>query len=101
MNWVKEEISSILKELNTSSTGLTTKEAENRIQIYGKNALEEKEKESEIKKFLMQFTEPLTVLLIIAGVISLLINDIIDAGVIFFVLPVVLYNSHMSARDLL
>ena len=33
----------------------------------------------------MQFTEPLTVLLIIAGVISLLINDIIDAGVIFFV----------------
>ena len=43
MNWEKEEISSILKELNTSSTGLTTKEAENRIQIYGKNALEEKD----------------------------------------------------------
>ncbi len=96
MNWEKEEISSILKELNTSSTGLTTKEAENRIQIYGKNALEEKEKESEVKKFLMQFTEPLTVLLIIAGVISLLINDIIDAGVIFFV---VILNAILGYRQ--
>ncbi|MBR0473158.1 MAG: calcium-translocating P-type ATPase, PMCA-type [Methanosphaera sp.] len=75
----------ILAEYDTTLNGLTSAEAEKRIGTYGKNTLIEKEKESELKKFLLQFTEPLTILLIIAGVISLLINDVIDAGVIFFV----------------
>jgi len=90
------QINEIFKEYDTSINGLTHKEAEERISIYGKNALVEKEKESELKKFLLQFTEPLTILLIIAGIISLLINDIIDAGVIFFV---VILNAVMGYRQ--
>ncbi len=81
----ENNIVNILAEYDTTLNGLTSAEAEKRIGTYGKNTLIEKEKESELKKFLLQFTEPLTILLIIAGVISLLINDVIDAGVIFFV----------------
>lgn len=81
----ENNIDNILAEYDTTINGLTSAEAEKRIGTYGKNTLIEKEKESELKKFLLQFTEPLTILLIIAGLISLLINDVIDAGVIFFV----------------
>lgn len=92
----KNEIDLLLKEYNTTRDGLTLEEAETRIATYGKNVLVEKEKESEIKKFLLQFTEPLTILLIIAGIISLLIRDFIDAGVIFFV---VILNAVMGYRQ--
>lgn len=92
----KNEITEIFTEFDTTENGLTYKEAETRIETYGKNVLIEKEKESEIKKFLLQFTEPLTVLLIIAGIISLLIQDIIDAGVIFFV---VILNAIIGYRQ--
>ena len=96
MSWESKEISDVLQELNSRDTGLTTTEYEERIRIYGKNALEEKEKDSEIKKFLLQFTEPLTILLIIAGIISALIQDYIDSGVIFFV---VILNAILGYRQ--
>lgn len=96
MEWERESTVSVLTQLNTNQNGLTTLEAEERLAKYGKNTLKEKEKESEIKKFLLQFTEPLTVLLIIAGIISLLIHDFIDAGVIFFV---VILNAVLGYRQ--
>ena len=69
MNWEKENVPIIIDELNTTEKGLSTTEAENRLKTYGKNALEEKEKDSQLKKFVSQFTEPLIILLIIAGII--------------------------------
>ncbi len=96
MKWERENASSVLAKLDTNQNGLTTAEAEERLEKYGKNTLKEKEKESELKKFLLQFTEPLTVLLIIAGIISLLIRDFIDAGVIFFV---VILNAVLGYRQ--
>ena len=96
MEWKRENASSVLAKLDTNQNGLTTAEAEERLEKYGKNTLKEKEKESELKKFLLQFTEPLTVLLIIAGIISLLIRDFIDAGVIFFV---VILNAVLGYRQ--
>ncbi len=85
MKWEEKSVTDTLNELNTSPNGLTTQEAELRIQKYGKNALKEKKKESNLKKFLKQFIEPLMILLIIAGVIAAAIGDYIDSGVIFFV----------------
>ncbi len=96
MEWERENAFSVLAKLDTNQNGLTTAEAEERLEKYGKNTLKEKEKESELKKFLLQFTEPLTVLLIIAGIISLLIRDFIDAGVIFFV---VILNAVLGYRQ--
>ena len=96
MNWEKENVPIILDELNTTKNGLSTTEAENRLKIYGKNALEEKEKDSQLKKFVSQFTEPLIILLIIAGTISALIQDYIDSAVIFFV---VVLNAVLGFRQ--
>ncbi len=96
MKWEEKNVPSVLKELETTERGLTSSEAEIRLSQYGKNALDEKEKESNLIKFLSQFTEPLTVLLIIAGIISALIQDFIDSGVIFFV---VILNAILGYRQ--
>ncbi len=96
MNWEKENVPIIIDELNTTEKGLSTTEAENRLKTYGKNALEEKEKDSQLKKFVSQFTEPLIILLIIAGIISALIQDYIDSAVIFFV---VVLNAVLGYRQ--
>lgn len=96
MKWEEMEIREVLSKLDTTETGLTSIEAENRLDTYGYNRLIEGKKPSEIKKFLVQFTEPLTVLLIIAGVIAFAINDFIDSGVIFLV---VIINAILGYRQ--
>lgn len=96
MNWEQLSEQEIYQELNTTNKGLTSKEVSIRQKEYGLNTLVEKEKESELKKFLSQFTEPLMILLIIAGIVSFLINDYIDSAVIFFV---VLLNAVIGYRQ--
>lgn len=96
MNWQDLEVEDVLFKLNSNKNGLSINESENRLDKYGYNELVEKEKPSEIYKFLVQFTEPLTVLLIIAGIVSVLINDLIDASVIFFV---VILNAVLGYRQ--
>ncbi|MCD7782107.1 MAG: calcium-translocating P-type ATPase, PMCA-type [Methanosphaera sp.] len=88
--------SEILDKLDTSIDGLTSSQVEAKTSEYGKNQLKEKPKKSNIRKFLEQFTEPMTVLLIIAGIIALLIEDYIDSGVIFLI---VIFNAVMGYRQ--
>ncbi|MDO5825841.1 MAG: calcium-translocating P-type ATPase, PMCA-type [Methanosphaera sp.] len=85
MKWEEVSKEEVLKSLETSVSGLSSNEAIKRQNEYGLNTLVEKEKKSQLKEFLSQFTEPLMILLIIAGIVAFLINDVIDAMVIFFV----------------
>ena len=96
MNWQEYETDTVIKKLESNKDGLTSQEANTRLEKYGFNELTEKAKPSNIYKFLMQFTEPLTILLIIAGIVSLVIHDIIDAAVIFFV---VILNAILGYRQ--
>ena len=96
MNWQELETDTVIKKLESNKDGLTSQEANTRLEKYGFNELTEKAKPSNIYKFLMQFTEPLTILLIIAGIVSLVIHDIIDAAVIFFV---VILNAILGYRQ--
>lgn len=78
-------IDKILKKYQTNSNGLTIKEVKIRQEKFGLNKFDEKEKQSPIVKFLMQFKEALTILLIIAAIISFIIGDTLDSIVIFCV----------------
>lgn len=97
-NWEEKSIDDIFKELNTKSSGLNKKQVDENIQKYGKNILKEESKDSTIKKILMQFSEPLTILLIIAAVISALINNIIDAAVIILVVIINAYLGYSQEK---
>ena len=59
----------VLKELSTSHLGLSNEEAKRRLSFYGPNEIEER-KESLLSIFLRQYTNPLIVILIIAGIFA-------------------------------
>ena len=60
----------VLAELTSSPDGLTEAEAEKRLAQNGKNKLVEGKKESLLHRFLKQLAEPMTIILIVAAVIS-------------------------------
>ena len=60
----------VLREQNSTEAGLSTAEAEKRLQQYGKNKLEEGEKESLFSKFVKELKDPMIIILIVAAVIS-------------------------------
>lgn len=79
-----QEISSVFEELKTSEEGLSSGEAEKRLEEYGKNELKEKEKVSVFRLFLSQFKSMLIFILIVASIVSALLGEAIDAVVILF-----------------
>lgn len=80
MHYKKPE--EVLKELNTSSEGLTQTEAQKRLGVYGKNVLEE-ERESKLKVFIRQFTSPFILILLAAGLGALFLGDVKDAIIVY------------------
>lgn len=83
MEWYQIGSKEILNKLNTSEKGLTTEEVKVRLKHYGANRLTEEEKINRLKIFLHQFASPLIYILIIAGIVTILLKEYIDAGVIF------------------
>lgn len=79
-----QEADSVFEELGTSGAGLSSEEAEKRLEKYGENQLKEKEKVSVLRLFLSQFKSILIFILIIASIISALLGEAIDAVVIIF-----------------
>ncbi len=85
MNWYQLSVREVLQKLGTSESGLTAEEAKKRLDRYGPNKLAEEEKISRFKILLHQFTSPLIYILLIAGVVTILLKEYIDSGVIFAV----------------
>jgi len=79
-----EAADTVLKALNTSEAGLSSGEAENKLEKYGKNELKEEEKTSVVKLFLSQFKSFLIFILMAAALVSAFLGELIDAFVILF-----------------
>ena len=60
----------VLDEVGSGKDGLSSPEAEARLERYGKNKLVEAKKETLLVRFLKQLAEPMTIILIVAAVIS-------------------------------
>ncbi len=78
-----------LERLETSEEGLSGEEAKRRLDHYGPNRLREEKKRPAWRRFLDQFNNVLMIILIIAGVASLLLNQPIDAAAIFGVVLII------------
>ena len=76
----------LLKELHTSTEGLSIDEAKHRLETYGENKLSESKKKSIPMLFLSQFQDLLVIILIIAAVISALSGNAESTIVIIAVL---------------
>ncbi|MFZ5994136.1 MAG: cation-translocating P-type ATPase [Thermodesulfobacteriota bacterium] len=85
MHWYQLGKKEIFQRVGTSDNGLTEVEAKQRLEKYGLNKLAEEEEISKLKVLLHQFTSPLIYILLIAGVVTILLGEYIDSGVIFAV----------------
>lgn len=92
----------ILKQLNSSENGLSTKEAEDRIEKYGKNVFEEKKSTSKFMIFLSQFKSPITMILIFAAILSIFLKDYSDGVIILIIILISSFLSYLhesKAKD--
>ncbi len=60
----------VFKETSSSEKGLTSEQAQKRLEENGKNRLEEGKKKSVIRRLLEQFADPMIIILIVAAAIS-------------------------------
>ena len=70
MRFYCEEAEAVLRDVDSTSEGLTSAEAEKRLAAYGKNKLAEGKKDSLIKRFFQQMGDPMIIILLVAAAIS-------------------------------
>ena len=82
----QKEAHEVIKELSSDETkGLSLNQIEQSREKYGKNELESKKKQSLFIRFLLEFKDILIIILLIAAVISLIIDpkEWIESVIIF------------------
>jgi len=87
-SWHSLENEEIFRKLETSFRGLDPEEAAIRLQEYGENTLPARRSPGIVEIVLHQFKSPLIYILLIAGIIAVLLNDLRDAGFIFLVVVI-------------
>ena len=84
----------LLKNLNSDpKTGLSSSEANNRLEKYGPNKIESSNKRSLLDKLKDQILDPMVILLIAASIVSAFTGDKIEAIII---IAIVIINAIMS-----
>lgn len=98
--WQTLNLSEVKQKLKTNyQYGLTADEVDKRFQEHGENKLEDKPKESLIIKFFKQFNDFMIIILIIASIVSAVIekvqgsNDYLDSIII---IAIVVFNAIMG-----
>lgn len=76
----------LLRRLNTSIAGLNSDLAEERLETFGPNELAKKKKRTAITDFLSRFKSPLVIILMVAGAISAVLQNIASAVVIYTII---------------
>lgn len=71
-----QPIDEVFQDVKSCENGLTAEESEARLQSQGKNKLAEGKKEPIILRFLKQFIEPMTLILIVAAIISAVMSGL-------------------------
>jgi P-type Ca2+ transporter type 2C len=82
-----------LNILETSQEGLSEKEVGDRSRIFGANVIPEKSKTTKLKILLDQFKSPLIFILLIAGIITIILKDYVDA---IFILSAAFINCSLG-----
>jgi Ca2+-transporting ATPase len=84
-DWYTLTPEEVRRELGTGPAGLSAKEAAERLQRYGENALREEARETPLQVFLRQFKSILIAILVIAAAVSFLVGEPQDAVAILII----------------
>ena len=86
MNFYNKSVEETFLELNSKKEGLNTDDLPKRYEKYGYNILKEEKRKSPFMVFLSQFEDLLIIILIIAGIISMITGNVESSVVIFCVI---------------
>ena len=86
INWYSKTVSETLLELDTSSEGLSSQEAEARLRLNGPNSLAHDEKNKTLKLLFRNFNSILIYILLVSAIISLLSSHMIELIVILIII---------------
>lgn len=75
----------LFSNLETSSAGLSELEVDRRLKKYGHNVLNKKPPKSILNMLKEQIFDPMILILLGAATFSALLNELVEAGVIFFI----------------
>ena len=76
MKYYLADTEQVFEDVKSSTLGLTSAEAEERLAKHGKNKLKEAEKTPLIKRFLAQLADPMIIILLVAAAVSAATNII-------------------------
>ena len=82
----QQEVDDLLRRFSVTRSGLSTAEAEDRLQNYGLNRLETEDRLSQIALFFDQFRSFIIYILLFAVAFSLLIHEYVDSLIILAIL---------------
>ena len=90
-----EDVERALEEARSSREGLTTAEAQQRLEANGKNKLAEAKKDSLVKRFFKQMADPMILILLAAALVSgvLAVVEGESFADVIIILAVVLINA--------
>ena len=94
--WHNFSIEKTLETLNSGIHGLKSVEVEERRKKYGLNILPQAQKKRFWQIFFNQIKNPFFYILFFAGILSLLLKDFVDFGVIFVVLLITVFVSFIQ-----
>ncbi len=86
MKYYLENVADVFEKVSSSENGLSTAEAEKRLQENGKNKLDEGKKKTMFQRVLEQLSDPMIIILIVAAVISA-ITEWFESGSFEFKFP--------------
>ncbi|OZV23235.1 ATPase [Streptococcus sobrinus] len=83
----------VLKEVDSSKEGLTSSQAQSRLEAYGKNELEEGENRGLLAKFIDQFKDLMIIILLVAAALSVITEGMHGPTDALIILAVVILNA--------
>ncbi|CAJ1225492.1 cation-translocating P-type ATPase [Lactiplantibacillus xiangfangensis] len=81
----QQPLSAIYAELKTDEQGLQQADAKQRLEQYGKNALNQQKTTSMLQKFLAQFKDFMIIVLLVAALVAAFSGEVVDAVIILLV----------------
>jgi Ca2+-transporting ATPase len=93
MKWYSIEVAEIVSHFKSTTKGLTSADAKERLKLNGLNELKEAKKKSSISIFLQQFKSLIIWILIGAGIISGILGEVVDS---IAILSIVFLNAALG-----
>ncbi|MBR2467548.1 MAG: HAD-IC family P-type ATPase [Clostridia bacterium] len=88
IKWYAKSSDYALKTLDSKTTGLTTAQAQERLEKYGENVLPQKKPKSIFMMFFEEIINPIVLILLVAMAFSLVVGEVLDAFVILAIVMI-------------